>query len=107
MLETTGCCSMNKSDLQMGLHFYQQLQVPSSATAKGCSSRPVDCSPTELAAVDFKEGNDTVFIPFPLIFIFSPFPEFCFIPDTNLCCQGSGDARDLEGGSFQDFIRLS
>lgn len=68
---------MNKSDLQMGLHFYQELQVPSSATVKGCSSRPVDCSPTELAAVDFKEGNDTVFIPFPLIFIFSPFPEFC------------------------------
>lgn len=83
----------------MGLHLYQELQVPSSATVKGCSFRPVDWSPTELAAVDFQEGKDTAFIPFPFIFIFSPYPEFCFIL-TQTCV-----ARDLEGGIFQDHIR--
>lgn len=83
----------------MGLHLYEEeLEVHShpisvSAAASGDSW----WSHWELdwahSVVSIQEGKDTILIPFPFYFMFFTSSVFYFIPDTNLCWQGSGGGR--------------
>lgn len=75
VLETTGCCmdcSVNKSDLQMELHLYQELQVPSSAAVKGCSFRPVRTEVLQSwLLMTFKKARIQVLFPSYSFYTFS------------------------------------
>lgn len=85
---------MNKSDLQMALHLYrEELEVRShkisvSATVESCCQfRPLDWSDPELdwafSVVDFQEGKDIIFIPFPFTFVW--FSLFCVLFYAQTC----------------------
>lgn len=100
VLETIGCWIVPWINLTCKGSYIciKNCECPLVLGRAPASYRTVDWSPTELAAVDFR--NATILFLFPS-HSFYPYPEFCFIPATNLCCQGSEDGRDLEEEPFK------